>query len=66
MLRMVVGYEFCGACRYTGYVDKSVELKLACGHVLYRKVSQGVPKKAKCRECAAKKRHGEIDGERRA
>lgn len=52
MMRAVQSFEWTGACRYTGYVDKSVRLKLVCGHELVRKASQGVPQRAKCRDCA--------------
>lgn len=43
--------EYVGACRYTGYVDKSIRLTLDCGHEQYRKASAGVPEKARCRDC---------------
>ena len=52
-LRKVVGYEWCGACRYTGYEDKSIRLVLDCGHPqAARKASdfrRGIPKRAHCR-----------------
>ncbi len=44
-------FEYFGACRYTGYLDKSIRLFLECGHEQTRKASGGVPKKARCREC---------------
>lgn len=47
----VTDIAYVGACRYTGYVAKSLKLHLACGHEQYRKASQGVPLKAKCRDC---------------
>lgn len=47
----VVNHRFVGGCRYTGYVDKSIRLFLACGHDQQRKVSQGVPARARCVEC---------------
>lgn len=54
-LRKVVGHEWCGACRYTGYEDKSIRLKLDCGHdQAARKASdfsRGIPKRAHCRHC---------------
>lgn len=51
MLRAVRDIEYTGACRYTGYVAKSIRLHLECGHELYRKASQGIPARARCREC---------------
>lgn len=48
----VVNIEYFGACRYTGYIDRSVWLILKCGHKLGRKASQRIPAKALCRECA--------------
>lgn len=48
----VISHEYTGACRYTGYVDKTIKLTLACGHEQYRKASAGVPQKAHCRDCA--------------
>lgn len=57
MFRSVVNWDWCGACRYTGYRNKSVRLVLSCGHELYRKASQGVPGKARCRECEREKAH---------
>jgi hypothetical protein len=47
----VSAHEYVGACRYTGYVDKTIRLTLACGHEQYRKASQGAPLKARCRDC---------------
>jgi hypothetical protein len=52
MLRSVKYHEYTGACRYTGYVHKTIKLTLDCGHENYRKASQGVPMKARCRDCA--------------
>lgn len=51
ILRKVKDIEYVGACRYTGYIAKSIKLMLECGHEQYRKASQGVPSRAKCREC---------------
>jgi bacterioferritin-associated ferredoxin len=51
MKQSVTASEYVGACRYTGYVDKSIRLTLACGHEQYRKASQGIPVKARCRDC---------------
>lgn len=51
MFKAVANFEYAGACRYTGYVDKSIKLTLECGHELWRKASQGVPKRARCVEC---------------
>jgi hypothetical protein len=50
-LRKVVLSTPCGASRYTGYQHKSINLKLECGHELYRKASAGTPKTARCRDC---------------
>lgn len=50
-LRLVRTHEYVGGCRYTGYIDKSIRLKLVCGHEQVRKASQGVPHKARCRDC---------------
>jgi hypothetical protein len=47
----VMSHEWVGASRYTGYTDKSIRLTLACGHQQTRKASQGLPMKARCREC---------------
>lgn len=47
----VTNIEYVGACRYTGYIAKSIRLTLKCGHEIQRKASQGVPLKAHCREC---------------
>jgi hypothetical protein len=52
MLRRVIKSEYVGACRYTGYVARSIRLTLACGHEQVRKASAGIPMKAKCPECA--------------
>lgn len=43
--------EWVGACQYTGYIAKTIKLTLKCGHENYRKHSQGVPRKARCRDC---------------
>ena len=51
VMRRVVKSEYVGACRYTGYIAKSIQLTLECGHEQFRKASQGIPLKAKCREC---------------
>jgi hypothetical protein len=51
-MRNVTSHEYVGACRYTGYVAKSIKLLLECGHENYRKASQGVPERAKCRDCS--------------
>lgn len=50
-LRKVIRVDYVGACRYTGYVPRSIKLHLECGHKLVRKASTGVPERAKCREC---------------
>ncbi len=50
-LREVTTHEYCGASRYTGYIRKSIRLVLSCGHEQFRKASQGVPNRARCREC---------------
>ncbi len=51
MLQHVIDSEYVGACRYTGYIPRSLKLTLRCGHEQYRKASQGVPKRARCAEC---------------
>jgi hypothetical protein len=51
IFRPVTKMEYTGACRYTGYIPKSIMLTLDCSHEQFRKASQGVPKKARCREC---------------
>ena len=51
ILRKVLNFNYVGACRYTGYNAKSVRLQLECGHTITRKASDGVPMRAKCREC---------------
>ena len=60
ILRTVANFHYTGACRYTGYVAKSIRLELECGHEQVRKASAGVPGKARCRDCereqAARKR----------
>jgi hypothetical protein len=50
-LKKVVTFEYEGACRYTGYLDKSIRLTLECGHEMVRKASAGVPGKARCYFC---------------
>ena len=50
-MRDVASHEYVGACRYTGYVAKSVRLHLSCGHEMVRKASAGIPRRAKCYEC---------------
>jgi hypothetical protein len=52
-LRKVTNLEYCGASRYTGYVDKTAKLTLECGHVRHQKASQTVPVRARCSECEA-------------
>lgn len=47
----VVRTEYVGACRYTGYIDRSIRFYLACGHEVTRKASQGTPTRIKCRDC---------------
>lgn len=49
--KSVKALTYVGACRYTGYVPKTAELTLECGHQLYRKASAPVPLKARCKEC---------------
>lgn len=51
ILQRVKTYEYVGACRYTGYIARSIRLTLECGHEQTRKVSQGVPNRARCIEC---------------
>lgn len=51
ILQTVVKFEYTGACRYTGYVARSIKLTLKCGHETFRKASAGVPLKARCKEC---------------
>lgn len=51
-MKAVTNHEYVGACRYTGYVAKSIRLVLECGHENLRKASQGVPTRAHCRDCA--------------
>lgn len=47
----VARFKYVGACRYTGYVHKSIRLYLECGHEQQRKESQGVPARVRCRDC---------------
>jgi hypothetical protein len=49
--RDVVSHAYVGACRYTGYIARSIRLTLECGHTMTRKASQGVPRKARCYDC---------------
>ena len=51
-LRKVTKSAPIGGSRYTGYVAKSIEMSLDCGHKAYRKASDGIPRRARCRECA--------------
>lgn len=55
MLKNVDTHEYVGASRYTGYIPRSIRLVLECGHDQFRKASQGVPKRANCRECERSK-----------
>lgn len=50
-LRKVSKFEYIGACRYTGYIPKSVKLHLECGHEITRKASTGTPVRARCLVC---------------
>jgi hypothetical protein len=50
-LKKVLTHEYVGACRYTGYLDKSIRLHLECGHEMTRKASAGAPQRARCYEC---------------
>lgn len=53
----VVNHDYVGACRYTGYENKSIRLKLECGHEIQDKASRFegkgkcIPKRARCRDC---------------
>ena len=51
ILQPVREFHYVGACRYTGYEDRSIRLVLACGHESVRKASAGVPTRARCRDC---------------
>lgn len=51
IFKRVIKSQYCGACRYTGYVHKSIRLHLECGHEQYRKRSAGTPGKARCPNC---------------
>lgn len=51
IFRIVTHFDYVGACRYTGYINKSIKLKLECGHEQRRKASGGVPRKARCKDC---------------
>jgi len=49
MLKEVIGYEI-----YIRKQQRSIFLKLSCGHEIRRKISQvksGIPKKAHCNMC---------------
>lgn len=59
ILQPVKTHEYVGACRYTGYIARSIRLKLECGHEQIRKASQGVPHRARCTECERTQR-GEL------
>ena len=59
-MRKVLDFEYCGACRYTGYEHKSIRLHLECGHEMTRKASAGIPQKAHCHDCT----QGTSDGPR--
>lgn len=37
--------------RYYGFRRGSAMLTLNCGHEVHRKQSQGIPKRARCRQC---------------
>ena len=50
IFQRVMDHEYTGACRYTGYIARSIKLTLFCGHEQVRKASQGVPMKARCRD----------------
>lgn len=50
-MRKVKKFDYVGACRYTGYQNKSIRLYLTCGHEIQRKASCGVPKRARCTDC---------------
>ncbi len=50
----VTKIEHVGACRYTGYVARSLRLTLECGHQRTQKASQYVGQFARCRECERK------------
>lgn len=50
--RMGAGHEKSWA------VGGSNTITLVCGHELYRKLSRGVPKKARCRTCESIKQDG--------
>lgn len=51
MMRAVTNTDYVGACRYTGYIDKTARLTLDCGHQKYQKASQRVPQRTNCVEC---------------
>jgi hypothetical protein len=51
ILQPIKSFDYVGACRYTGYVARSIRLTLKCGHEQTRKASAGVPKRAQCKEC---------------
>ena len=51
IFKLVKTHIYCGASRYTGYEHKTIMLTLECGHEQFRKLSCGVPNKARCKEC---------------
>lgn len=51
IFRKVIKAAYCGGSRYTSYINKSIRIELDCGHINFRKASQGIPAKAKCLEC---------------
>lgn len=51
LMQAVKSIAYTGASRYTGYIAKTIQLTLVCGHQQYRKASAGVPARANCREC---------------
>jgi hypothetical protein len=59
MLKKVTNSDYVGACRYTGYIPKSIKLTLECGHEQHRKASQGVPVRANCKDCDREPRNAE-------
>lgn len=58
VFQSVAQHEYTGACRYTGYIAKTIKLTLQCGHEQFRKASQGVPAKARCRDCERREMGG--------
>jgi hypothetical protein len=51
IFQRVMDHEYTGAFRYTGYIARSIKLTLFCGHEQVRKASQGMPIKARYRDC---------------